>query len=233
MEDSSLGRLIAVLISPEKTFRSIAERPTWVAALVVLVLLGVLVSELAFRRMDPEEIVRSQSTKAGQDLSRAELEQRIEVVETFGRVALLTQVVVIGPAVLLIAAVLFWMALKFQGSDISYTSTLSVTLHSSMPWALSMVLSLPIILSRQSITNAEMQRGLLYSNLGVLATEDTSPAFGIILTSIDFFMVWILVLLVFGISVVGRVSKGVATMLSIGTWALFLLAIVGLVSLVT
>src|SRR5947209_6238443 len=41
LEDSSLGRLIGVLVSPVKTFQSIAARPTWVAALLVLVVLGI------------------------------------------------------------------------------------------------------------------------------------------------------------------------------------------------
>ena len=38
MENSSFGRLIGVLVSPGKTFRSIAERPTWGVALVVFML---------------------------------------------------------------------------------------------------------------------------------------------------------------------------------------------------
>jgi hypothetical protein len=233
MEDSSLGRLVGVLVSPEKTFRSIAERPTWVLALVVLVLLGVLVSELTFRRMDPEEIVRAQSSFSGQDLSPAEVDQRIEVVEKFGRFGQLFKVVLLGPLVLLTIALLSWMALRLLGAELSYTSSLSVTLHSFMPWALALLLSLPVVFSRQSITNAENQEGLLLSNLGVLATEDTGPAFRTVLASIDLFTLWTIVLLTLGLSNVGRVSKGAAALTAIAIWGMYVFAKVGLVTLVT
>jgi hypothetical protein len=233
MEDSGLGRLIGVLISPDKTFRSIAERPTWVAALVVLVLLGVIVSDLTFRKMDPEEIVRAQSSFSGSDLSQAEVDQRIEVVEKFGRYGQLFKVVLLGPLVLLIIALLFWVALRLLGAELSYEGSLSVTLHSFMPWALALLLSLPVIFSRQMITNAENQEGLLLSNLGVLATEDTSPAFRTVLTSIDLFTLWTIVLLTFGLSHVGRVSKGAAALTAIAIWGIYVFARVGLITLVT
>src|SRR5688572_32534991 len=38
MESSSFGRLIGVLVSPVKTFAAIAERPTWLVAFLVVVL---------------------------------------------------------------------------------------------------------------------------------------------------------------------------------------------------
>jgi hypothetical protein len=38
--DSGFGRLIGVLVSPGKTFESIARRPTWLVPLLVLVAVG-------------------------------------------------------------------------------------------------------------------------------------------------------------------------------------------------
>ena len=47
LEDSSAGRVIGALVSPVKTFRSLAERPTWGVALVVLLVISTLVGVLA------------------------------------------------------------------------------------------------------------------------------------------------------------------------------------------
>ena len=47
LEDSSAGRLIGVLVSPVKTFQSIAARPTWAVALIVLALLGAGIGQLS------------------------------------------------------------------------------------------------------------------------------------------------------------------------------------------
>lgn len=59
----SLRRVVTVLTSPGRTFRAIAERPTWVAPLAVLLLLGGTVSALAAYKIDAasqEELIREQ-----------------------------------------------------------------------------------------------------------------------------------------------------------------------------
>ena len=58
MKDSSWGRLVGVLVAPGETFRSIAERPTWLPPLLVLTLLGGAVGLVLQMRTDPEEMVR-------------------------------------------------------------------------------------------------------------------------------------------------------------------------------
>ena len=46
MEDSSFGRLIGVLVSPGKTFRSIAERPAWLVPFLVLMVLSLVAKSM-------------------------------------------------------------------------------------------------------------------------------------------------------------------------------------------
>ena len=53
-------------------------------------------------------------------------------------------------ALSLIGALLYWMAFKLLGSDFSYKSSLAVTLHAAMPAVVSLLLSLPVILSKSS-----------------------------------------------------------------------------------
>ncbi len=59
LEDSSFGRLIGVLVSPGKTFQSIAARPTWGVALIVLLIAATASSVLISQRMDKEDKRRS------------------------------------------------------------------------------------------------------------------------------------------------------------------------------
>ena len=58
MQESSFGRLVGVLISPGKTFEAIAARPTWVVAMVVLVIVGVSVGTLMSGKIDYEDVIR-------------------------------------------------------------------------------------------------------------------------------------------------------------------------------
>ncbi|MGB3564998.1 MAG: Yip1 family protein [Thermoanaerobaculia bacterium] len=231
MEDSSLGRLIGVLISPEKTFRSIAERPTWVVALVVLVLLGTAVGYLVFQKLDMAEVISQSMADRGQQASDEELERATEMVERFGWLGAMVGVLVIAPLAMFVFALILWVVFKLLGGEFSYQTSLSVTLHSLMPTAVSSLLSLPVIYSRGTIGLEESQRGVLFSNLGALAPEDSGPALTALLSSIDLFTIWTLVLLTIGFSIVGRVSKTAAGLTVVLLWVVYVLAKVGWVSI--
>jgi hypothetical protein len=231
MEDSSLGRLIGVLISPEKTFRSIAERPTWVVALVVLVLLGAAAGYLVFQKLDMAEVISQSMADRGQQASDEELERATEMVERFGWLGALVGALIVAPLGFLVFALVFWVVFKLQGGEFDYQTSLSVTLHSLMPVAVSSLLSLPVIYSRETIGLEESQRGVLFSNLAPLAPEDAGPALTALLASIDLFTIWSLVLFTIGYSVVGRVSKTSAGLTVVTMWIVYVLAKVGLMSI--
>ncbi len=57
MEDSSFGRLLGAIVSPGKTFRSIAERPTWAAALLVLLVASGAVAYVVGLRTDYRDVI--------------------------------------------------------------------------------------------------------------------------------------------------------------------------------
>ena len=56
--DSSFARLIGALAAPVKTFRSIAERPTWLVAFLVVMLSPLLPGILAVPKIDWEEVAK-------------------------------------------------------------------------------------------------------------------------------------------------------------------------------
>jgi hypothetical protein len=231
MEDSGLGRLITVLISPEKTFRSIAERPTWVAALVLLVLLGAAAGYLVFQKLDMVEVISQSMADRGQQVSTEELERMTEMAERFGWIGALVGVLVIAPLAFVVMALIFWVVFKLLGGEFSYQTSLSVTLHSLMPLAISSLLTLPVIYSRESIGYEESQTGVLFSNLSALAPEEAGPAFRTLLASVDLFSIWTLILMTLGYSIVGRVSKTAAGVTVVLLWAVYVLAKVGWVSI--
>lgn len=231
MEDSGLGRMIGVLVSPEKTFRSIAERPTWVVALVVLVLLGAAAGYLVFQKLDMAEVISQSMAGRGQQVSDEELERATEMVERFGWLGALVGALIVAPLGFLVFALVFWVVFKLQGGEFDYQTSLSVTLHSLMPVAVSSLLSLPVIYSRETIGLEESQRGVLVSNLAPLAPEEAGPALTALLASIDLFTIWSLVLFTIGYSIVGRVSKTSAGLTVVTMWIVYVLAKVGLMSI--
>ena len=122
------------------------------------------------------------------------------------------------------------MVFKLLGGEFSYPVGLSVTLHGLMPGAVSKLLSLPVIYSRESIGYEESQRGVLFSNLGALAPEDAGPALTTLMSSLDLFTLWALALLTVGYSIVGRVSKTAAGVTLVSLWIVWVLIKLGMIS---
>jgi hypothetical protein len=220
MYESGFGRLIGVLISPRKTFEAIAARPTWVAALLALLVVMAVVGYVSGGRTDWDDVMRGQFAQSEQEVPPEMVEQQIAFMEKSGR--LLSMFGGLGVAVFaLVAAALCLLAFRLLGSELDFVSSLAVTFYSLMPMIVAALLSLPVILSKPSLGFEDVRSGsFLASNLGVLAGEDTAPALRALLASVDFFSLWNLALLIIGYRVVARVSGKTAGAVVIGLWLL-------------
>ncbi|HEX7180364.1 MAG TPA: Yip1 family protein [Thermoanaerobaculia bacterium] len=228
MNDSGFGRLVGVLLSPEKTFRSIAERPTWLAPLLVLMVLNTAVGYLVNQRIDVEQMVRQQMEQRNQEVSQEQLDQAVGMAEKLGPVMTVVSGLVFAPAIYLILAAVFMSIVRLAGSEIDFQRSLSVFLYGMMPWVLYSLLALPIILSRESLDPEAAQSGVLMSNLGAFAPEDAGVVVKGLLSSLDAFSVWTLILLILGYRVVGRISTGASAAVVLTLWLLYVAGKVGL-----
>lgn len=222
----SLKRMVGVLVAPGDTFRKIAERPTWALALVVLVTLTATVGTVANQKIDPDAQREQMRTmfEEGQGLRGAELEEQVdqamEMTERFGWIGGIVAIIV-TTAIFLVAAVFFLAGTNLVGGELSFVRSLATTVHGMMPHAIGQIIALPILLASGPLDPGVVQRGeFLRSNLAFLAPEDTSVVVTGLLSSLDLFAIWSVVLVTIGLSVVGRMSKGAAAGLSIAWWVI-------------
>jgi hypothetical protein len=222
MENSSFGRLLGVLVAPGKTFRSIAERPTWGVATLVLLLTMGLVWFVAGQRIDFRDTITQSVRQSGRDVPEAQLEPQIEMMEKAGPYIYGLAVPVVTLIFSLIGALIYWVVFKLLGGDFSYKSSFAVTVHAAMPIVVAALLSLPVVLSKGSLGFSDLKTGtLLASNLGFLAPEG-APAWGTAaLSSLDFFGLWTLVLTIVGYKAVSRRSTQAVAATVILIWLLF------------
>jgi hypothetical protein len=228
MNDSGLGRLLGVLVSPGKTFRSIAERPTWWAVLLVLALAGTGVGFLTTKKMDFEAMARQRATQQNQPLNQEQLDKGVQFAKTFAPVWALVAGLILGPGIYMLLAVLFWTFFRLLGSEMSYPQSLSVTVHAYVPTLVLSLLAVPVLLSRQTISPDDAKKGILLSNLAFLAPEGSSAAVQSLLGSIDFFSLWVVVLLALGYRIVAKVSGTAATATVVALWLLYVAGRAGL-----
>lgn len=232
MKESSWGRLIGVLVAPAETFRSIAERPTWLPPLLLLALLGGAVSLVLQVRTDPEEMVRGQLEMVKVDVPQEQVDKMIEDAEnrsTGAKVGLALIGALGQPLIYCIVAVLFWIGFKLFGSEMDYLRSLATALHGYMPLALGSLINLPLMFTRETLTFEEAANGgVLVSSLRLLAPEDAPAITETLLGSIDLFTVWAMILLAIGYREVAKVSSAVASGIVLLFWLTFVLFKVGL-----
>ncbi|HEV2854238.1 MAG TPA: YIP1 family protein [Thermoanaerobaculia bacterium] len=222
MENSSLGRLFGVLFSPGKTFRSIAERPTWAVALLTLMIVAAGVWYVAGSRMDFRDVITKSVQKSGRDVSPEQLEPQIEVMEKAGRYIYAGSTPLVMAFFTLLTALIYWVAFKLLDSDFSYKSSFSATLHAAMPLVVSYLLSLPVILSRPSLGFQDLKTGtFLASNLAFLAPDDAPAWVTAALASLDFFGLWSLALTIIGFRAVSRKPNQTVAVTVIVVWLIF------------
>ena len=224
MEDSSFGRLFGVLFSPGKTFRSIAERPTWAVALLAVMLAAAAVGFISAQRTDYRDMIIESSRDRGRDVNEAQMEPAIEMMEKIGPAISAVSTPLIVAGLVALSALLYWVAFKLLGSDFSYKSSLAVSLHTAMPVVLSLLLSIPVILSRSTITYADMKHSggtFLQSNLSFLAPEDAPSWQTALLASLDFFGLWSLALAIIGYRALSRKPTQSVAVTVIVIWLIF------------
>lgn len=233
---TSLRRVVSVLFSPGKTFQEIGERPTWGVALVVLLVVAGISSTVVLSKIDlssQESMIRDRLEERG--MSGEELERAVEQAVTFTEKSKPFWPVaglVFSVAFYLFAALLLWGGVTLAGGQARFVTALSTTLHGLMPQAVLALLTIPVALSQGTIDPETAQSGsILASNLAVFAPEDTGAGVLALLSSLDFFTIWSVILLIIGFSVTARVSKGASAAVVIGCWIIAIAVKAGLAAL--
>jgi len=232
MEDSSFGRLLGALVSPVKTFQSIAQRPTWGAAFLLLLLVSGAVAYVVGSRTDYRDVIVQSVKEKGRDIPEAQLEPQINMMQKAGAAISGITVPVVIALVSLLGALVYWVVFKLLGADFSYKSSLAVSLHAGLPGVIAALLTLPVVLSRSTLGYADVKSGVfLQSNLAFLAPQDAKAWLIALYASVDFFGLWSLVLSIIGFKALTRLTTKPVASVAILVWLLFVVVRVGLAAL--
>ena len=218
------ARLIGVLTSPRATYAAVSARPRWPGALaVVLLVTGVGVGTFM-------------STEVGR---RALLDQQITMMEGFGRrpndaetlrmenrVAQESSIVVAGQAVAVVLAALLMVAVAalailnvFLDGRATFKQVFSVVAHSGFVVAVQQIFALPLDYARQSLASPTTLAAFF-------SFFDDNTLVARLLGSIDLFIIWWMLSLAIGLSVLykRRTAPTAAAILAIYLVIAFVLA---------
>ena len=220
-----LNRIGGVLFSPGKTFSYIASKPDWFIPLVVILVFSLISVSLVTSRVDMGAVVREQLEPRLErgEMSEEEYERAVAIASKIGKYAAYGGVILFLPLMLLVISGVFHLTFTVQTGESKFKKVFSVTTYSFMPSVISSILSVLLLLSRPrgSVTSPEE---LVRSSVAAfLDPETTSKFWYSIASSIEFFSIWILALLVFGYSAASNQSKKKTAAVVIGVWLVYIL----------
>ena len=201
---NSFQRMAGAIFAPVSTFSEIARFPDWVIPIVLFTILAVASSFVVVPHLDMESGIRRQLE--AQHKSPEKIERAMEFaskIKTFVPYIAL----VMTPIVFLAVAAVFLIAFKLFAGEGTFPQYQAVVLYGWIPMHLQGLISTAIVSTRGLIGQEEMM-SIVRSNPGFLVDAHSAAIPFALLSSIDVFTIWTLVLLTIGCAFVARISRG-------------------------
>ena len=215
---NSFQRIAGVLFAPAETFRDIARRPDILTPLLILVVIGFIVTALIVPRMDFESAFREQMSQQNRQMSDADLERAAKFGSAFGKIMAWTGPIW-GIVIWAIIAGVLLLAHRLFGGEGNFKQAFSTVLYSWIPNTISGIVTGIVAVARGEIDPTTMQT-LVKSNPAFLVDMKEQPILFAMLSSLDVFTIWTLILLIIGFATLSRLSKAKSAVIVVSLWLL-------------
>ncbi len=224
---NALQRLWMMFASPGKVFADIAVMPTWVLAMILLVLLGVAAQFVILPHLDTEATIRARMADRGAEISDEQVERIVEQSEKFTKFAPAIGIVV-GPIAWFIMAAIFFVLLKMVGSDADYQKALSTAIHAYWPASIVQLVLTAVLIQRMGKMPQNDLANVVKAHLGAFLSHDAPAWLTAAGSTISIFNIWTVILLILGFAAVGKISRGRAAVVTLVPWAVWLVGKAGI-----
>ena len=224
---SSVARIFGVLFAPDATFASIARRPTWVAPLVVLLVLSFCSGFILSSRIDwgapAREAVEQQKNASPEAAERAE-----RMANTIGKFIAYAGPIFLVIIMLAVSGILL-VAFRLFGGEGNYLQAWSVTLYAYMPSCIKSIIFFAVLLIKGGTGISPLALvTMVRTNLAFLFDPKTQPMAFSLASNLDIFSLWVMVLLIIGFAHVARVSKAKSAVIVVSLYVVkALLGLIG------
>jgi hypothetical protein len=193
------ARVIGIITSPRATFESVVAHPKWFGMLAfVVVTSALLVGGFMFTTVGQEAWLDAATNSPWSGEMSDEQYARMEQMAQYAGYFALGQIVIGTPIIYLVAAaILFAVFNAAMGGNATFKQLFSVVVHSGAVMLLGQLFTIPLSYARGSMTSA--------TNLSVfmpMLDEDSFAAN--VLSTIDIFLVWYVIVLAIGLGVLYR-----------------------------
>lgn len=217
---SFIKRLEGIFFSPKNVFQALAEKPVWVDALIVLLILLAVFSFFVtpYTQRDQAQIMRD-NVKLKERMGDSRFTEMMARLENPPTTATVIRGVIVGPLINLVGILFSSLILLIMGRFISsqggYLQILAAVVHVDfVDKLLGNGVRAFLIASRNSVMQTSTSLALLFPKM-----EATTPAY-IILGQLDFFQIWMFGILGLALSAIFKIETRKALFISYGFWFL-------------
>jgi hypothetical protein len=222
------SRLTGVFFEPSKTFADIAQRPTWIIPMLIVLLSGMGVMTAISQHIGWERITRQQleTNTMTQRLTPEQKEEAVARSVKFGAMQGYAGVILGVPiADVIIAAVLLGIAGGIMSGGMRFKQVFAVVCYSGLPGVISAILTVVVMFLKKP-DDIDIQNPLAF-NLGAFMDPATGSKFvHSLASSMDLFMIWTILLIATGLkAAAGKRLTFTGALVAVAVpWAILILA---------
>ncbi|NUM79205.1 YIP1 family protein [bacterium] len=228
-EMNVFSRIVNVFLSPSETFNYLMTKPDWITPVIVMIILflgsGILLKDIIqAEQIKAMRVQIMKSDRVPDNQKEQVIEQQTQMMKSFWAVGYVIGLVAILIMYFIGAVFLMVGGNNVLGGKATYIQVLSIFGYSLMIDILATLVKVPIM-----FVNSTMR---VDTGLGLFAAADqTRSALYAFLSKFDLFTFWQLAVLVIGISMLFKFSKGKSAGLVFGLWLVWVLLGTGLTAL--
>ena len=225
-------RVVDTFIAPTKTFTDIRRNARWIVPWILMSIVGLalvfvvdkkLTMETAYEnqlRLSPKQMDKIDSLPADQKAKAMQLGANI--TRYFGYGSPILTLVFVG----IIAGVLMATFNFGFGAEVSFMQATAISMYAFLPTIIRALIAMTLV----GVGAAEgfTFQNQVASNLGGLVDPTSSHFLYSVLSAIDIFNIWVLILTGIGYSCVTRVKRGICMAVVFGWWVVVTLVGAGI-----
>jgi hypothetical protein len=218
------SRIIGVLFEPKKTFEDIAQRPSFLVPLLLIIVVALAYTSVMAQRIGFERVVRQQvqNSEQFQQLPADQREQRIQMGVKFASVIGYAASVVGPPLYWLVASGVLLGITAIMSAGLKFKQIFAIMAYAAVPGILYMILTM-VVMFLKNPDEFNIQNPLAFNPAAFLDPLQTSKFVYSLASSLDLFSFWAIGLIAIGLKAAAgkRLSFGGALFAVLLPWALF------------
>jgi hypothetical protein len=227
------ARILNTFIAPSKTFTDLRRSAMWWAPFLLMAIISTVFvyavdQKIGFRKVTENQVQMSPKQSAQLDNMPADQRETQMRQRTTGTKFVSYMFPAVTLIIWLIIATLLFATFKFvAGADVTFKVSLAIVIFAALPGALKTLLAMASVLAGMSPDSFSFQNPVA-TNPGYFLNPADNVFLYSIMSSLDIFLIWTLILTAIGFMSVSKVKRGTAFAIVFGWWVLFTLAGAGL-----